>query len=196
MLRYYLGAPHYRSTLDYSAAGLAEAGTAYGRLESFVRNATEALGGRAAAEAAVLSVGPVAAEAARQAWHGFAAALDDDLAVPRALGLVHGAVAKGNSLLGAAQQGNDKAQLAGWLDVVRRMLGVLGLDPVGQWPIAGDGELVPVVDALVSVALEARRDARARRDYPAADAIRDRLTSAGIVVEDTPGGARWRLAER
>ncbi|GAC1333121.1 MAG: cysteine--tRNA ligase [Mycobacteriales bacterium] len=196
VLRYYLGAPHYRSTLEYSAAGLAEAGAAYGRLESFVRNATDALGGRGEAEAAVLSVGPLAAEAAQQAWHDFAAALDDDLAVPRALGLVHGAVASGNALLGAAQAGNDKAQLAGWLDVVHRMLDVLGLDPIGQWPSAADGELVPVVDALVSVALEARRDARARRDYPGADAIRDRLASAGIVVEDTPGGVRWRLAQR
>ncbi len=196
VLRYYLGSPHYRSTLDYSAAGLAEAGVAYHRLETFVRNAIEVLGGRAEAEASVASVDPSAAEAAEQSWHGFTAALDDDLAVPRALGLVHGAVARGNALLADAQQGVDKAQLPAWLGVVRRMLAVLGLDPVAQWPAVGDTVLVPVLDALVAVALEARRDARARRDYPAADAIRDRLTTAGVVVEDTPGGARWHLAQQ
>jgi len=195
VLRYYLGSPHYRSTLDYSAAGLTEAGSAYGRLESFVRNATEALGGPTAADAAALTPGPGAADAAEQAWFSFAAALDDDLAVPRALGMVHGAVAQGNALLAEAQAGDDKRQLGALLDVVRRMLVVLGLDPVSQWPDAGHGALGPVVDALVAVALQGRRDARARRDYADADAIRNRLTQAGIVVEDTPAGARWRLAE-
>jgi cysteinyl-tRNA synthetase len=49
------------------------------------------------------------------------------------------------------------------------------------------------VDALVAVALEQRQAARARKDYAAADAIRDSLAEAGIVVEDTPHGPRWEL---
>ena len=73
------------------------------------------------------------------------------------------------------------------------MLTVLGLDPVEQWPSAAGGDLVPVVDALVAVALDARAAARARKDWAEADAIRDRLAAAGLVVEDTVGGARWRL---
>jgi cysteinyl-tRNA synthetase len=50
------------------------------------------------------------------------------------------------------------------------------------------------VDALVSVALAQRQAARARKDYAAADSIRDQLQSAGIGVEDTPAGPRWELA--
>jgi cysteinyl-tRNA synthetase len=73
------------------------------------------------------------------------------------------------------------------------MLGVLGLDPLApQWEGTGD-DLTEVVDALVAVALEQRQAARARKDYAAADAIRDRLTAAGVLIEDTPRGPRWEL---
>jgi cysteinyl-tRNA synthetase len=188
-LRYYLGAPHYRSSLDYSIAGLAEAEAAYGRIETFVRNALDALGGVGEAEALALASETTAAKAAEEA---FAAALNDDLAVPRALGAVHGAVRAGN----AALAGGEDPTLAGWLAAVRRMLEVLALDPVSQWPAAdgSDRRLSTVVEALVQVALTARAEARSRRDYAAADAIRDALVAAGVLVEDTADGVRWRLA--
>ncbi len=187
-LRYYLGAPHYRSSLDYSLAGIAEAAAAYGRLETFVRNAVDALGGIGEAEALALGTDLPAAKAAEES---FTAALDEDLAVPRALAVVHGAVRVGNATLG----GDDRSALAGWLAAVRRMLEVLALDPVAQWPAAGggDGRLRAVVDDLVQVALAARADARGRRDYAAADRIRDALAAAGVMVEDTAEGVRWHL---
>jgi cysteinyl-tRNA synthetase len=50
-----------------------------------------------------------------------------------------------------------------------------------------------VVEALATVALEQRTAARERRDFAAADAIRDQLKSAGVVVEDTPSGPRFTL---
>jgi cysteinyl-tRNA synthetase len=52
-----------------------------------------------------------------------------------------------------------------------------------------------VVDQLVAVALQERAEARTRKDFAAADRIRDRLAAAGIAVEDTPDGPRWTLAE-
>ena len=74
------------------------------------------------------------------------------------------------------------------------MLGVLGLDPLAPpWAGAGGGGLQPVVDMLVQVALEQRQAARQRKDFAAADAIRDQLTQAGVAVEDTPRGPRWEL---
>ena len=115
--------------------------------------------------------------------------MDDDLAVPRALGVVHGAVREGNGLLA----GDDRAGLSALLSVVRRMLAVLALDPVSQWPAAAS-DLTPVVEALVAVALQARQAARERKDFAEADRVRDALTEAGIVVEDTAHGSRWRLA--
>ncbi|MEY2989115.1 MAG: hypothetical protein RLZZ163_31, partial [Actinomycetota bacterium] len=46
---------------------------------------------------------------------------------------------------------------------------------------------------LVRVALEQRQAARERKDFAAADAIRDQLTAMGIAIEDTPDGPRWSL---
>ena len=75
------------------------------------------------------------------------------------------------------------------------MLGVLGLDPLSEpWASASpDDDLHAVVGALVTVALTQRQAARERRDYAAADAIRDDLQAAGILIEDTPQGPRWEL---
>jgi cysteinyl-tRNA synthetase len=50
-----------------------------------------------------------------------------------------------------------------------------------------------VLDSLVGVVLEQRKAARERRDYTAADAIRDDLERIGLRIEDTPDGARWSL---
>jgi cysteinyl-tRNA synthetase len=76
------------------------------------------------------------------------------------------------------------------------MTDVLGLDPLDpQWS-AGDaaqdaaaGALAALVDDL----LAQRTAARAARDFAAADEIRDRLTAAGVSVEDSPDGPTWTL---
>ena len=128
--------------------------------------------------------------------HEFTAALNDDLGVPQALAVVHDAVREGNNALAAG----DAAATVSKLGDVRAMLGVLGLDPLADpWaaaPAGGrPGDLRGVVDALVGVALAQRAAARERKDYAAADAIRDGLHAAGILVEDTPHGPRWELKQ-
>jgi cysteinyl-tRNA synthetase len=74
---------------------------------------------------------------------------------------------------------------------------VLGLDPLSPtW--AGSGttsDLHGVVDRLVEVALRERAEARTRKDYAAADRVRDALAAAGVAVEDTPTGPRWTLVD-
>ena len=185
-LRYYLGQVHYRSEIDYSPEALGEAATAYRRIEGFVTRATQ-----------LLDAGPDAAPLEPSAGNlpgPFTAAMDDDLGVPQALAVVHEAVRQGNSALGAG----DRADVEKKLAEVRGMLAVLGLDPLAAPWAAGPGgssaaDLTPVVDALVGVALEQRQSARQRKDYAAADAIRDRLQDAGVIVEDTPRGPRWEL---
>lgn len=161
---------------------MSDATAAYGRIETFVRNATDAVGDQ-----------PVDEGLAKASWDEFAAALDDDLAVPQALATIHAGVRVGNILLA----GRELPALAATLSVVRRMLAVLALDPVEQWPAAGGGDLHGVVDALVALAVEARADARATKDWGRADAVRDRLTAAGITVEDIVvdgvAGVRWRM---
>ncbi|MEV0144692.1 MULTISPECIES: cysteine--tRNA ligase [unclassified Nonomuraea] len=173
-LRYYLAAPHYRSSIDYSEEALLEAAAAYQRIEGFVTRAAEV-------------IHDVDADAPLP--QAFADALDDDLGTPQALAVVHEVVREGNVALSRG----DKEAVARLLAETQNMLDVLGLDPRSpQWREAGS-DLKPVVDALVAVALEQRTAARARKDYAAADAIRDGLAAAGITVEDTPHGARWEL---
>jgi cysteinyl-tRNA synthetase len=180
VLRYALGAAHYRSTVEWSDQVVADASAAYDRIATFVRNATEAVGG------AVDDVVP----AEQPGWDEFAAALDDDLGVPQALAVLHGAVRRGNTQLAD----RELPGLAGTLALVRRMLTVLCLDPISDWPTAGSSELTPVVDRLVALVVDTRAQARERKDWAQADALRDRLTEAGIVLEDTADGVRWRLS--
>ncbi len=175
-LRYYLVAPHYRSTIEFTDAALAEAGAAYRRLESFARRAAERVGQDAGA--------PVLCA-------DFTRAMDDDLGTPAAVAAIHETVREGNTALA---EGDDRA-VAGTLGSVRAMLGVLGLDPLDpRWAgSGGDDRLAGVTDGLVRLALEQRQAARARRDFATADALRDQLTALGVQVEDTPQGPRWEL---
>ena len=177
-LRYYLGTPHYRSRIDYSDEALHEAATAYRRMEGFVQRAVEIVGpGRP------MDVPP-----------DFAAAMNDDLNTSAALAVVHDTIREGNTALAASDETGVRAALT----AVRAMLGVLGLDPLD--PAWGGGrrgnDLKPVVDALVHLALEQRAQARARKDWAAADAVRDQLKNAGVQVEDTPAGPRWTVGEQ
>jgi cysteinyl-tRNA synthetase len=191
-LRYYLVQAHYRSDIEYSAEALAEAGAAYRRIEGFVTRALEVAGQPAQADADGSLPGASAGlPSVASLPVPFTAALDDDFAVPQALAVVHEAVREGNTALAVG----DEAGAAKQLESVLAMLAVLGLDPLAPPFAAGGGsDLAAVVDALVSVALEQRQAARARKDYAAADAIRDQLHAAGVVVEDTPAGPRWELA--
>ncbi|HET9518553.1 MAG TPA: cysteine--tRNA ligase [Actinoplanes sp.] len=176
-LRYYLGTPHYRSRIDYSEEALREAATAYRRVEGFVQRAGERVG--------TCPPGDVPAP--------FAAAMDDDLNTSAALAVVHDTIRAGNTALADGDEAGARAALG----EVRAMLGVLGIDPLdaAAGDTGGGAELRPVVDALVALALEQRAQARARKDWAAADSVRDQLKHAGIQVEDTPAGPRWTVGE-
>jgi cysteinyl-tRNA synthetase len=175
-VRYYLISAHYRSTMDYSDEALGEAAAGYRRVEGFLSRAAELVGDAQPGELP----------------DAFVRAMDDDLAVPQALAVVHGSVRDGN----AALTGGDKAAVAERYGEVRAMLGVLGVDPLSaQWRDERRTDLSAVVDSLVQVALDQRQQARERRDYVAADTIRARLAAAGVVVEDTANGPRWTVTE-
>jgi cysteinyl-tRNA synthetase len=174
-LRYFLAAPHYRSMVEFSDEALAEAATAYARVETFLRNAADLLGS--------VETGSVPA--------AFATAMDDDLGTPAAFAVVHNTVREGNSALA----GGEKEAVTARAGEVRAMLGVLGLDPtVAPWADSGPTDLTAVVDRLVQVVLTERQAARERKDFAAADGIRDGLRAAGVLVEDTPSGPRWTVA--
>nr|WP_222437006.1 cysteine--tRNA ligase [Quadrisphaera sp. RL12-1S] len=183
-LRYYLGSAHYRSNLEHSATSLAEAEAAIGRVETFLRRVQPVVQAYAAGR------GP---SPALRIPPAFAAAMDDDLNVPGALAVLHDTVRAGNVALDA---GREQFAVAAANDVtaIVRTLGVDPLDPhwSGASGAAGSAQ-ASALDVLVQAQLDARARARAEKDFVTADAIRDLLSRAGVVVQDSADGARWSL---
>ncbi|MFC7404453.1 cysteine--tRNA ligase [Georgenia alba] len=186
VLRYALGTVHYRSTVEFSDVTTAEAATSWDRFTGFVSRAADLVGEVPAEEVAGLGADDLPT--------GFAAAMDDDLNVSAALAVIHEHLRAGNTALA---QGDAAAVRTAQRDV-RAMLDVLGLDPLAEpWRGSGGGSAErAALDALVTAVLAERDEARAARDWARADALRDRLAAAGVVVEDSPDGARWHLGGR
>jgi cysteinyl-tRNA synthetase len=174
----YLGSAHYRSAIEYSPEALSEAAAGWRRVENFLARAGEEFG-----EPAVVPV-PAA----------FAAAMDDDLSVPAALAVLHERLRHGNSVLGSTESADQQGAREVYAELTA-MVDVLGLSMPGE----GSGhsaQWAETVDHLVRLALAQRQAARDRKDYAASDAIRDSLAAAGVVVEDTPAGPRWKLKDQ
>jgi cysteinyl-tRNA synthetase len=172
-LRWYLGSAHYRSMLEFSFEALEESSVNFRRIEGFLQRAKEIL--KKEIESSISAQ--------------FTAAMNNDLAVPQALADISELVRLGNTAITE----NDLAALAKTAGEVRGALEILGCDPFD--PIFADskGSKVEILDGLVSLALEQRNAARARKDFAASDAIRDSLTALGITIEDTPTGSRWTV---
>ena len=177
VVRYYLGAAHYRSTIDFHDGSLTEAEAALERIESFLDRADRRLADtRFAGSGAEV----VPAE--------FAEAMDDDLAVPQALAVLHDTVRAGNASLDA----EDLHQAASARGQVLAMSEVLGINPLSpEWAVATDQPAMVALATLIDRLLDDREAARQNRDYQTADRIRDDLVAAGITIEDTPTGAHW-----
>jgi cysteinyl-tRNA synthetase len=183
VVRYFLGAAHYRSTIDHHEGSLAEAEAALDRIAGFLERAATRL------EAATL--GGHGLRHAADVPDAFATAMDDDLAVPQALAVLHETVRAGNQALDA----DDVDGVGTAFQHVVAMVDVLGIDPraahwTGGTTDASAGPLAALVERLV----QERADARAAKDFTTADRVRDDLAAAGITIEDTAGGTRWSIA--
>ena len=174
-LRWYLGSAHYRSMLEFSHEALAESAIAFGRIESFLNRSVEILG---------VTPTPVVSDA-------FAAAMNDDLAVPQALAGISEALRLGNIAITAG----DKSGIATSANEIRGALEILGCDPFDPaFATAGAGEdMTAALDGTIKLALAQREAARVRKDFAAADAIRDGLIALGITIEDSAQGPRWSI---
>jgi cysteinyl-tRNA synthetase len=172
-LRWYLGSAHYRSMLEFSFEALEESSVNFRRIEGFLQRAKEIL--KADIEPSISSQ--------------FATAMNNDLAVPQALADISELVRIGNTAITE----NDLAALSKSAGEVRGALGILGCDPFDPIFANSSSAKSEVLDGLISLALEQRNAARARKDFAASDAIRDSLTALGITIEDTPTGSRWTV---
>jgi cysteinyl-tRNA synthetase len=172
-LRWYLGSAHYRSMLEFSFEALEESSVNFRRIEGFLHRAK----------------GLLKSDIQPSISTQFTAAMNNDLAVPQALADISELVRIGNTAITE----NDLATLAKSSSEVRGALEILGCDPFDPIFADSSNSKSETLDGLISLALEQRSAARARKDFAASDAIRDSLTALGITIEDTPTGSRWTV---
>ena len=189
-LRLVIGTTHHRSTVEFSPDTLEDAQALWDRFSGALARAV-----KLAPDLAEVDLAQVAVTSE------FRAAMDDDLNLAGAMTQIHAALKRLNVALTEAEAGKGEAtQVAEAANQLRVMLDILGLDPLSPvWARAGvseenaDNATLAALGNLVENLLEQRASARKEKDWGRADAIRDALASAGVVVEDSPTGARWHL---
>jgi cysteinyl-tRNA synthetase len=177
VVRYYLGSAHYRSVLDYHEGVLDEAAAALGRIETFLARA-EREGSGTSLSGSVLDSLPAA----------FIKAMDGDLAIPAALGVLHDTVRDGNSAIDSS----DSSAISLAANQVRAMLAALGIDLEESGGSSSGHE--HALDQLIQALISERNAARAAKDFARSDAIRDQLKAAGITLEDAADSTHWSVS--
>ncbi|MFZ9360351.1 MAG: cysteine--tRNA ligase [Candidatus Nanopelagicales bacterium] len=173
-VRFYLLSAHYRSNLEFSDQALSEAATAFSRIEQFVQRASEKTKNN---------------QLNLKFPQEFIQAIEDDLATPLTISIIHEYVTKGNTALT-----NNESKLLDILNEVRSMLYLLGLDPMSSnWNSQSSNQEKEALDKLISELLNKRNQARANKDFALADSMRDALKNAGILIEDGADGSRWTI---
>ena len=168
-LRWALLVGHYRAPLEWTGELIAQSVKALDRLYGALRRS-------AGVEAA--DTGPDPA---------FLAALEDDLNTPAAMAELFGLATALETATGPGRPGAKGRLLAS-----ARLMGFLFGDPEAWFQGGADDAFKSRIDSLVA----SRTEARANRDWPAADRIRDELAALNVEVMDSASGATWRLKER
>jgi cysteinyl-tRNA synthetase len=184
-IRFFVLSSHYRSNTDFSEEALEAAGRGYERLIGTVSVLRQRL-----AEADTGEQPDEAFAKVLSAYEGrFLRAMDDDLNTPQALAALFDLNKEVNTLLNSGGYVSGGTLAA--IDETYRELGgtILGLipDEIVQQESAG------LEEALIELLIELRAKAREQRDWGTADTIRDRLTAAGVALEDRPDGTTWHL---
>jgi cysteinyl-tRNA synthetase len=184
VIRFFILSSHYRSTLDFSDQALEAARTGFSRLLDTVKTLRKRIA--LAPSGALNDAMRMKTEALRKR---FIEAIDDDFNTPEALAAIFDLAKETNILLGGAESGSLET-LEG-LDRLYRELGgdILGIVPETIEDRATDGILKSVVEILIG----ARQELREQKNFELADGIRRQLESAGIVLEDHPGGTEWKV---
>jgi cysteinyl-tRNA synthetase len=184
VVRWALLSAHYRQPLDWNQGLLDQSRKNLDRLYGVLRDADAAL-----VDFDQATLDEAEMELAENALGPVLDALEDDLNTPGAIAQLFGLGNALRDLLNDADADINDVAMARWsLAEAAGLLGVLSLTP-DAWFEGGDPALKAEVEAL----LEQRAGARAAKDWPEADRIRDRLNALNVVVMDGPEGATWRM---
>lgn len=174
--RHFVFSTHYRKQLNLTPEVLEASIEGVRRLGDFIARLKEASFG---SQAMINAAEELEADARK--------ALFDDLNAPGAIAALFNFVRKVNSDLDKADPSvkiNGAVEKA--IEAFNLVNGVLDIVPD---PVSVDADL----EKYVEERLEARKEARAKRDFAASDSIRDELLERGITIEDGPGGTKWKI---
>ncbi len=174
---------HYRSPLDFSDAALFAAQSGYEKITETVKAVRKKL-----SPASEDKLDEKTAEQLNQLKEKFEAAMNDDLNTSIALSVIFELVRLANKLL----EDTNTAPTA--LTAVDDLFTSLGGDVLGvvkdQYPQTVGGD--DLAEKLIELFIEQRNQARSKKDFAAADAIRAKLDDIGIALEDNPAATEWR----
>ena len=180
VVRFYLLNTHYRSPIDFADDKLAVAAKSLERIRNSLRLLEEA-------DPRATASGPRLQERCQAARQEFIAAMDDDFNTALAISVIFTFCHDLNSYLNS-EEPPAQADIAAANQLFGDFEAVLGMIKP-QAKQAGGLE-----EQLLQLLLSVREQARAQKDWAAADAIRNGLNELGITIEDTPQGARWKRA--
>src|SRR5271156_3684092 len=202
-IRYLLTSVHYRNQLNFTFDGLKQAAVSVERLRNFQARLTS---GQFPAGAT-----PGMAELARETSERMRAGMDDDLNTAQAQAAIFDMVRKVNAAMDAGQfKRDDIPALLGSLRSFDELFAVLKDDDAPkirnfvEWaPTEGrEKDISPELreavqsgelsDADIEKKIVEMEQARRSRNFKVSDAVRAELTAAGIVIENTKDGVRWR----
>lgn len=187
VVRFWLLGTHYRNPLSYGEEELTAAANGLARLETARENWRHLLS--TPVQAGADEAPPAVTALVTQVRERFIAAMEDDFNTALALGILYELVREVNKWA----LSEDFTLTAPCQKVLREALSLLEElgDVFGIW-FTEETTATGLSDEEINALVEQRQQARQNRDFKTADEIRDTLKAAGIVVEDTPHGVRWR----
>jgi cysteinyl-tRNA synthetase len=203
VIRFFLIQNHYRSPLDFSDQALSDAETAVERLYSTLARLDQVLGELGAPVSppppvALPGLSPEEQVRLVNLRVRFLEAMDDDFNTAQALGHIFDTVRLLNRVLEQHPEGKAHLDFLAWarqeLATLGGVLNLLQQDPHAMLQtLRQKAESLALDPARIEQLIEARRQARQHKDFAKADAIRQQLVEAGVLLEDSPQGTTWRV---